>query len=193
MKAYPKNLELNRKLVKILDDLLGAGDWEGSLFLRATSKRLRELRTDAQQLYDKATGVALPATARPLAQDREGFVKVFISLYQAAGSDLDRWKYLLKTLHEQSITRPCYREEQHARTLLRGKSDIQREGYAILYVKESDIIQMSAAQQDRLGQALLTLKEGAVREENIIGFVHANKTLYRYQNGELIPEGAVDG
>lgn len=171
-----KSIEVNKKLIDLLDGLLSACDWESSLFLKNASKRFIALRAEAERLLQEATGAnAAQHTVKEIT--KAGHRKIFISVYQTEGNNLQKWFATMKSLAEYSISRPVYAEEAHVQALIRSKADPEREGYVVLFVKEDDIIQLppSRVATDRLGNELLSLKVGAVKRENIIEFVHAQQ------------------
>lgn len=180
-------VEINQKLISILDKLLSACDWESTLFLRTASKRFRALRDEAQQLLIETTGTALQAQSKLTEFEKAGHIKVFVSIYQAEGSNLQKWHSTLKALTTYSIGRPVYREEEHIKTAIRAKTDAQREAYVSVFVKEDEIINLptSHAATDKLGHELIGLKMGAVKAENIIEFVHCQKR-YHFSDTSLI-------
>ncbi len=172
-----KYIAINHRLIKILDELLASGDWRASLFLRNTSKRFEELRKQAQDLSQRMSGTAALNSSDVVAIEKTGYCQVFVSLYQAEGSNLQKWHHLLKTLTEYSISRPVYRDESYIQKMMRAKENIQREAYVSVWIKPGDIIELPGARvaMDRLGQEMLTLKAGAIKPENIIAFAHCQK------------------
>lgn len=187
--------QIGQKLVTIFDELLTTGDWENSLFLRASASRLKELRSQAQQLSEaKEEGSEIGefdfSQHKPL---ESGFVRVFVTIYQVEGANLQNWLNVIKALHEHSVTRPVYRKEEHAQKFVRSKMDIGRHGYVIVNIREDSIYQLGKGPVvDAFGNELLSLKEKAIRLENIVGFIHANKKRYSLRDSELIYEGEVE-
>jgi hypothetical protein len=175
-----------KELVGILSKLLSCGDWNSSLFLRSASKRLQTLLDEAESLANQ------PHSAQFQAQTSKkiptGYVPLYISLYQINGNNLKNWEYTLRLLIDHSINRPMYRDEQFARDLVGSKVDIDRHGYAMVYVKEEDIYQFPDPQKDLLGHELIVLKENVIKTNNIIGFVHANKDRYLFIDNNLVAE-----
>lgn len=174
-------IEVNKKLIAMLDGLLGGCNWESSLFLKTASKKFLALRMEAEQLLLAST--APDVTQKAVMQVKEGHAKVFISMYQMEGNNLQKWYVTLKSLDEYSISRPVYREEEHIRAMVRAKPDAQREAYVAIFVKNENIINLPPGRiaTDKLGNELLTLKTGAVKLDNIIEFVHGEQ---RYQINE---------
>jgi intracellular multiplication protein IcmQ len=182
------SIEVNRKLIEIFDELLVAGDWEASLFLRAMGKQVRDLREKALQLLVSATGSAAYSTSNVL-EEKAGHIKVFISVYQTEGNNLQKWHKTLKSLSDHSISRPVYREETHVQEMIRSKTDKQREAYVKILIKEGDVLATNTKiTTDRLGNELIVLKPHTVKLENIIEFVHC-QNRYRYLDDQLVLKG----
>lgn len=178
MNALDKNIEINKKLIAVLDELLGVGDWQASLFLRTAGKQIQTLREQAQKLLAEVTGsIAMAQGAHVSSVAKAGHIKVYISLYQAESNDLQKWFRTLKSLMEYSLSRPVYLEESQVRAMIRSKENAQREAYAIVFIQEKDIIHLPGGRMatDKLGHELLTLKAGAIKPENIIEFIHGTK------------------
>ena len=95
------------------------------------------------------------------------------------------WQKLLRSIDQHSLTRPTYKSEAPVRELIRSKPDPNRLGYAVVAVKEEDIMKLASPSVDPLGHELVTLREHAAKLENIIEFVHANKKHYIYKDHTL--------
>ncbi|MCL5260514.1 MAG: Dot/Icm secretion system protein IcmQ [Gammaproteobacteria bacterium] len=184
--------EIGHKLIAIIDKLLVEGNWETSLFLRASAARLIELRQEAERVAlagntpSAATGglVAVQLRTPP-----SGYIQVFVSLYQVEGTNLQKWEQVLKSLCEHSITRPAYKDEEHVKQFIRSKADINHLAYVVTNIKPADIYQLEQTPVDSFGHELLTLKEGVIKAANIVEFVHANKKRYFYRDNKLIFAG----
>mgnify|MGYP005996674691 CR=1 FL=1 len=181
-------IRLNQDIIDSLTKVLNAGDWDASLFLRNASKDLIELKAEAEALQAELGKTAADDAgvdeARP---SKPGFIEVYISIYQAEGSDIQAWQQRLRALPEYSLSRPIYGDETHVEEWIRGKLDPRKEAYAVVLVPEDALTKAYAGklEKDRFGHPLLTLKDGAIKQENIIEMVHAG-SHYRYQNSKLI-------
>lgn len=193
-KKLPSSADLSKRLVDILSNLLGAGNWETSLFLKNAKKRICELREEAQNLVELNINVGPMLTvAQQLAKKLPpGIIKVYISIYQSDSANLQSWLHTVKTLAIYNVTRPTYKNEQQIREMIGSKADIQRHAYAEVLINELDIIPIDPLPVDSLGHELLILKEGSVHLQNIIGFVHANKKRYSVHNTGLVYEGDIE-
>jgi Dot/Icm secretion system protein IcmQ len=180
-------LKLSKQLVKDLDKLLETGNWEESLFLRTMSKRLNSIRDEAQELEESLikSGTAPIIEKSPVYQLKEGYIKVYILLYQVDGNNLSIWQNMLKSLTKYSVNRPIYTSEEHVQAVVRSKPDPIRHAYVIVAVKKDEVISSETQKLDSQGHNLFILKEKAIDAKNIISFVHANKKIYNFQNNKL--------
>ncbi|KPJ67471.1 MAG: hypothetical protein AMJ43_04235 [Coxiella sp. DG_40] len=176
--------EGSRKLISILDELLSNNDWESSLLLRAAKKHLNALKDEAKQIADSFKISEQHEDIDVSLQ--EGYIKVYISLYQTEGAKLKIWHDMLKSLSEYSTNRPVYRDEEQVRMAIRSKPDMQRHAYAVVTIPENGIIHFEKPAVDRLGHELLTLKDNVIETKNIIEFVHANEKRYKLRNDMLV-------
>lgn len=181
------SLEVNKKLIGLLDELLSACNWEATLFLKTASKRFKTLRDEAQRLLIETTGTGLSTQSTLKELEKAGHIKAYVSIYQADGINLQKWYNTLKALATYSIGRPVYRDEAQIKAAIHAKTDAQREAYVSVFIKEEEIVNLpsSHAAIDKLGHALMTLKMGAVKTENIIEFVHCQKR-YHFSDDGLI-------
>ena len=178
--------EVAKKLATLLDGLLATGDWQSSLFLRVASKRIQILLDEAKSLVELSNPEQL--LTKRVKESAHGYIPVYISLYQVVGNNLQNWQYALRLLSEHNTSRPTYRNEQFVRELIDSKPDSERQGYAIVHIKEDDIYTFEEQPRDSLGHEMLVLKEGVIKLENIVGFVHANKKHYAFVNNMLVDE-----
>ena len=183
--------EIGEKLTSIIDNLLDTGDWGSSLFLKASASRLRELRDEAEIMSHKHDHhAAMIKENAELTIIPSGHIQVNIFMYQVDGTNLQSWLRAIKSLAESKIVRPAYKSEEYVQAFIRSKTSApESHGYITVYVKEDDFYTINPVPVDFLGHELLTLKEKAVKMENIIKFVHANKKCYLVQSGELVYNG----
>ncbi|MDR1057022.1 MAG: type IVB secretion system protein IcmQ [Coxiellaceae bacterium] len=190
-------IEIGRKLINILDDILVTGDWDSSLFLKTSAAKLRDLRNEIAILcdIDKAKPTDVYQSTVPNKDSRQnsppGYFRVFILLYQVDGSNLQSWYRTIKTLSEYSVTRPAYKDENHAQEFIRAKTlGIERNGYVVVNVKDNDFYP-TEQHVDSFGHPLIALKEEAVKLDNVVEFVHANKKHYVIRDNALVLLGEI--
>lgn len=180
--------KINEQLIELLRDLLASGNWDASLFLRTAQTKLQSLLDQAvaisEQLDPNATK---PVEKLHKSRGVEGYLQIYVSLYQSDAHNLVKWENTLKTIKEHSINRPIYRSEEHIQEMIRSKQGSPNEGYVIIYIKPSDIIQPYAGKliEDRWGHELLTLRDNSLQPDNIVEFVHQGRR-YEYLNGKLL-------
>lgn len=175
------------ELVTVLDNLLDSNDWESSLLLRTTKKHLGALREEAKQIADKLNdNVDAKLDQQVKTALKPDHIKIYISIYQAEGANLQAWQKMLKSLANYSITRPVYENEEHVREVIRAKPDMQRHAYVVVAIFQNSIIHLEKPSVNQFGHELLALKEGAVQLQNIIEFVHANAKRYVFRNNTLV-------
>lgn len=169
--------EARERLVNALDKAINEGQWEGSLFFRNILKRLHEIReyvvaelSDPEQDAGANAGVA-----DTIAKQEQGYQKVYIAIYQAQGDRLSGWTNAVSKLSDYYISRPAYQIEDHVREMVNAKRS-RNDAYVAIWVHQEDILTTNKT-LDRWGHELLTLREGSVKVENIIEFVHDN---YKY-------------
>jgi Dot/Icm secretion system protein IcmQ len=182
--------EIRDQLVLAIDEAITKGRWESSLFLKNTLKQLQTLRAHIiKELGEEDDAVVTTDSAQAmlLLTEREGYERIYIALYQSESDNLDRWFSTIKMLTGYSMSRPVYRSEEEVRHMIREKQT-KSDAYVIVWVKQADILPSYSGVplKDRWGYELLTIKEGAVRSENIVMFVY-NDTRYRLTHQSLLP------
>lgn len=187
-----KDLEIKRRLVVLLDELLEKDYWQDSLFLKAAEKEIRELRTriiSDPRLKD-FSGEPLQTPSQTIQNSAN--VPVYVALYQADGTNFVKWAQVLSALPALSISRPIYKNESDIKTCMRAIEKKQNHGYAIVMVEPKDILsQPGNSPKDRNGFELLIIKEKSIKLENIASFIHVTGN-YSFVNGQLTYQGSVD-
>jgi intracellular multiplication protein IcmQ len=181
----------NEAILHALDEAISSGPWDQSNFLRAIGKNLTDIRENFVNQLDTRTRQQIKADthlANRMAL-RSGQQEVFVSLYSADGTNLQSWEKIIANLPRQMISRPIYVSEEHVRDLIKTKENKQNEAYLCIYINQTDIIPLSADKtlSDRLGNAMLALKDKSLDLENISRFVHASG-IYQFDRGRLLKE-----
>lgn len=186
---------LNKKLVEILDDIIEKGNWENTLFLQATGKKLRDFRERLKNEleFPRETENIEPTLIHRYSQKSKSAKSIeknqlaFILIYCSEGNALKQWENVINSLATHSMTRPIYKNEADVQSVIKHKSNKQNDGYIALAISEKDISEPfnNKSPVDRHGNELIVLKEGAVRPENIEYFIHLDK-YYIIQNKKLI-------
>jgi intracellular multiplication protein IcmQ len=181
--------EVKDRLLEAIDQAIEKGDWMGSLFLANILKQLQDLRAYvAHELDDKVLTAAESQKRRQDQPEREGYVCVYISLYQAESDRLDRWFSSIKMLASYGVSRPVYASEEEIQHMIRDKQS-RSDAYVSIWVKKTDILPaVGLPSKDRWGYPLLSLREGSIRLENIIAFFHSNEEYYLTDQGLVLVE-----
>lgn len=179
---------INAQIVEILHNLLETGNWEASLFLRTAHKRLQAFYDQALALekqFEKEVSESHDQVHKMKMQ--QGYVKVYVSIYQSDPYNLIKWENTLKSIKEYSINRPIYRSEEYIEEMIRSKHGSPNEAYVVIYIPGTDIIPAYAGKliADRWGHELLTLRDNSLRPENIAEFVHQGRR-YIFSEGKLL-------
>lgn len=180
-------LEFNRQLVDDLDELLSKEEWEKSLMLKATYKRLKNLREQAQALLEEHEYAQQPQQ-QSKEQLNEDETYIYIFLFQATGRNMSKWEDMIRTIPKYLLSRPVYAEEKAVRDRIKDRGDRKEEGYVKAKVKKDHIVSSYAgrAEEDHLGNELVTIRESSISLDSIVEFVHANSKRYKFVDGKLV-------
>lgn len=180
----------NLEVLKALNEAIEKGPWENSLFFKGIGKKLRDVRDRFQNEMGLAEfmdeGGESKKKDQNLAIENSKLATVYISLYQAEGSNLQKWGAVVNSLIAHTLSRPVYRNEADIQAMIRAKDYKMNDAYIAVKVKEEDIIKSTDEKPvvDRLGHELLLLREGALRLQNIIAFTHLS-VKYHFSGGTL--------
>ena len=176
-------------ILKALDEAINSGPWDKSNFLKAIGKNLTEIRENFVSHLGARSQAQIKAETHMANRMaiRSGQQEIFISLYSADGSSISSWDRIITNLPRQMISRPIYAKEEHVKELLKTKENKLNEAYVAIYVNQSDILNLSVDKTlvDKLGNALLNLKDKTLDLENISRFVHISGT-YEFVHGHLV-------
>lgn len=120
----------------------------------------------------------------------EDEIIVYVYLYNAHGVNLSSWQNMVtpKVFYEYSVNRPIYAEKKEVELLLRSKSDKLQHAYLAIAVKQKDIL-TNLSLKDSSGNALVKVKEGALRFERVVSFTHNQYDYSVNSEGSLIKKG----
>lgn len=178
-------------VLQALDNVITQGPWEESNFLRVIGKNLQAMRDNfVSQMNspekEQADANASLANQIALRRDQQ---KVYIHLYSSDGKSIHSWEWIVANLPRQMISRPIYADEEDVKAIIKTKENKINEAYAVIYIGQDDILQISADKVpvDKLGKHRLFLKDGSIKLDNIVCFVHMADT-YHYLQGRLVKE-----
>ena len=175
-------------VIATVDDILSAGDWQSSLFLRNLIKPVLKAQAEAQNYLGQGDEPSTQPEKRledGLGEDQQF---LYVSLFQARGHDVRLWEKQVKCLNRYIVGRPIYANEDNVKKVIRLKENSANEAYVVLAVDKKFIQKPNAFEvdrKDRYGNNLETLKPGVITEANIFELVH-DGIRYRYQGGRLI-------
>lgn len=189
--------QLDLEIYHALEKALTTGPWEESNFLRATGKKLQELRDRCRNELYLEDALEFHAGKNTTLSDRivkrGGMVEVFLYLYVANGVDIERWQSVLTTITAYSLNRPIYANEADAKAALRAATNIQNEAYVSVYVRAEEILTQApeAAPRDRLGCELVVVREKSIFPAHITRFMHVSGQ-YVLDKGCLVRQSAAE-
>lgn len=179
-------LTLLNSMIESLSNVIQAGDWDSSFFLKTTIKPLRKLLSDAEQMRsDLLRDQGLEEIAEYQLKDDEA--KCYVSLYQADGHDLARWALQLGSIDKYTMGRPIYKNENDVVRAIRRKLLQTSEGYAVVVVKKEKMLgdAFEKEKTDRHGYPLIAVEHGELKSTDVIEFVHGGRR-YHYHNQKLV-------
>ncbi len=177
-------------VIDALDNALKKDLWSKSPILTSYKKKLKALR---DKFYEQL-GIAgylnkVTHHTKETAEDRAGQLKIYLSLYNVDGLNLEKWVAIINGVTNAIVTRPIYRAEDDVQALIRSKQDNDKEGYIIVYINNGDLLapQEGSTSVDSFGNELILIKDSCIKFENIIEFVHLSEH-YVLKFNKLIPK-----
>lgn len=176
-----------KEIAAALDKVVSELPWDQTVFLSALGKKFEKIRDE----FRENTGLGQANKAK-LKKDQERFalkenqLEIFVSVYCSQGADLMQWDPVISNLIKQSVSRPAYSTEKAVREMIRSKTSPTNEAYVSVFIDKDDIMESTPDRvpRDKLGNILLSLKERAIKKENIRKFYHKSG-IYLYHPGEL--------
>lgn len=156
-----------------------------SSYLNAQLKPFFLLQQEAHELKKQLLSKhGVVTIAEPvLAEDA---VKVYISLYQADGYDMEAWQAQIASVASYSVGRPIYKDQECVEQAIRQRMKQSAEAYVVAIVPKSAIVSsVGAGLGFKHSDGRIHLHSGVLRKEHIVEFVHSGRR-YRYIDGQLI-------
>lgn len=175
-----------KEILEALNSALDKGPWKKSIFLRSIGKKLEGIREEFKSgLIDEVDFLANADLAKQT-KTNKAIDKVYISLYNAEGKNIEKWATIIGALLLQNLSRPTYQREEDVKNAIKIKGGKNTDGYVVIEVADKDIVKLpeKKAPKDRQGILLLTLKQGAIKPENIKTFHHDGES-YVFDDGKL--------
>jgi hypothetical protein len=114
---------------------------------------------------------------------------VYVYLFNAQGLLLPTWKKMLSSsvFYEHSVNRPVYIDASQVESFIRSKSNKAQHGYLSIAVKKSDMTPSSDhPPKDPIGNVLIKVREGSLKIDKVISFVHQGRHYYLDEHDELV-------
>ena len=164
-------VKANEDLVKIFDDLLAQDGWDANQVLKVSAKKIASLRDEAAVLLKQATRKEKQdSDVFRMIEDKTGFIPLYVLLYQAQGTSLEKWHERVVSLVKHHVSLPIYCEEKLVQKVLRNKNNRNNYGYVEVLVQENRIHERLSGQKDTHGHALLALHGDAIQKDHIRWF-----------------------
>lgn len=186
MALSKEELDTALEIIKALDDAILQGPWEYNLLFKGVGKGLRDMRENFIREMGLEEHFAAEKKEHVAEAQASDSMEIYVSLYQAEGSNLHKWQIVVNSLAGYNVNRPIYQNEDDIQKAIRNKSFRQNDAYVAVKIRKEDIMPLITDKPptDRNGYPLLTLREGAIKTENITRFSHMNGE-YDFRNGVL--------
>lgn len=176
-----------KEIAEALDRVVEQLPWSQTVFLSALGKKFQKIRDE----FRDNTGLGEAHDVK-LKQEQDRFtlkenqIEVFVSIYCSQGADLSQWEPVISNLIKQSVSRPAYSTEKAIREMIRSKTNQTNEAYVSVFMHKNDLMEPSPDRvpRDKLGNILLSMKERAIKIENIRKFYHKSG-IYIFHPGSL--------
>lgn len=189
-----QSVDIAKELLAAFDESISSNIWQESVLLRAILTKLKELREKLGSeltIYDEKHGSTfnLEQSGDTFNED-SNLQPVYIHLYNLDGDNLRKWEKLLMNIDKQVSTRAVYSHQQDILEVMRSNKSQNKknEAYIVAQLNKQDILQNNNGPTscDKLGHALVTIKDRAINIDKIKYFYHVSGDYYLL-NGKLIP------
>jgi hypothetical protein len=178
------------KLIQLIRDLIQQDSGLREKYAVAEKFRFVRDRLNGLLTHLEEQARVLKGT-QPVTQDKDDSAEktvVYVYLYNAQGAVLRTWLTLLtpRVFYEYSINRPVYSQKNEIESMIRAKSNKQQHGYLAVKINKGDVLPTNVAPVDAAGNALLKIREGSLRFENLVVFSHNGHDYVLSAQGELV-------
>jgi hypothetical protein len=113
---------------------------------------------------------------------------VYVYLFNAHGNLIHSWQNMLipKVFYEYSVNRPIYAEKDDIESMIKAKSNRTQHGYLAIAIKELDILKVDEVSKDAYGNVIFKIREGSLRFDRVVSFVHNGIEYVVGEKGELL-------
>ena len=182
------SVEAKRHIISVLDNLIAKKEWESSAVFRVLKKRIVNYRNSLKQdIEQEELAHKVNHNNRSDEYILEGYVKVYISIYQGQGDNLNLWEAAVKNLPFSFLGRPAYDNESKVKNFMDSKVNKDVEGYAEVWIKEGGILDVpdDKVTFDTLGNKLISLDKNTFDSSQIKFFTKATGAKFRFLNHHL--------
>ncbi len=180
-----------KKIIKLYEDVKSALDlkmaldvWDSGPVMRLYRKRVARCRTDVAnmllKLKDRERHVEVK---EKFVNEREGYQKVYIPLFQVEGRDMVRWEVVIKSLSTSLVGRAVFEDESAVEKYIRERDKGTQDGYVIAWVSTEEVNKSKAMSTG--GHTGIALSDHGFKQEDSLQFVHANSAVYDLRGGRL--------
>lgn len=155
--------------------------------------KFRFVREGLEQLLaELEKGVEVSQTVESVSSGgiQEDELLVYVYIYNANGIVLQSWQNMLipKIFYEYSVNRPIYIDRMHMEAFMRSKTNKTQHGFLGVGVKKEHMLE--GGLKDVLGNPLIKVKEGALRFERLIVFIHNGQEYTVTTAGDIIKKNS---
>ena len=183
------NEEQREKLLKLMRAALQHDNELRDKYQVGEKFRFIRDRLQALQARVEESLIALQKQAEQAPEQMaEDEILVYVHLFNAQGLALQSWQKMLNpsVFYEYSVNRPIYAGQVAVEAFIRLKPNKFQHGYLIFAVKKVDILPAGDDQlKDNLGNLIIKVREGSLRVNRLISFMHNDNEYTLSANGEL--------
>lgn len=148
--------------------------------LAALTTRVEEGLQELEAVEEKKSDV--------VAEDEQ---VVYVYLFNAHGLSFKSWQKFLTpgVFYEHSVNRPIYTDKNLIEAFIRSKPSKALHGILTVIIKKQDILAVPADSEvpkDAIGGELIKIKEGSLKFDRMVSFIHVEKEYIVSSNGEII-------
>lgn len=185
--SNPDDQNKGQKLIELIRDIIANDNSLRKKYdigdkFRFVRERLEQLLAELEEQSELSQAVE-SASSEALQEDE---ALVFVYIYNANGLVLQSWQNMLipKAFYEYSVNRPIYIDKAHMEAFMRSKTNKVQHGFLGVGVKKEHMLE--GVLKDVLGNPLIKVKEGALRFERLIVFIHNGQEYTVTSTGDII-------
>lgn len=172
--------ESREKLLSILRDALKQdADLRTQLQMGDKFRFVRDKLQALLTSVEEELTILKAETEQPEVVVSEDDVNVYIYLFNSQGLDMQSWRKMVSpdVFYEYSVNRPIYSDKEHIDKFIATKPTRTQHGYLAVSIKKDMILPVddkNKETKDAIGNVLIRVKEGALKINRVVAFVHNN-------------------